>query len=393
MPEAITQKVTGNKSKRRMFWRNPAHVYATSYDSLRHDLEIVEKFRFDVVILDEAQKIKNWNTKRARALRRLRRIGAWGLSGTPLENKVEDLTSIFQFIHPGLNLDPYLSRPQLRKKIAPYFLRRRKEEVLKELPPKIRSEVWLELTPEQRREYEEMSERGRRSLMELASRKELTRPHIFRVIHELRQICNHDSEMQSSCKLDYLGEFLQKIVENGEEKVVVVTQYVNTTLKFLEANLREYNPLVYHGSLSSKEKEGVIDEFQNSPDRRLLLMSLRAGGLGLNLQVARYLCLFDRWWNWAVEEQAEDRIHRIGQREPVLVLKLLTEGTIEERIQEVIERKKRLFEEVVERIIPDGIEKLSPNELFEILDLDPKLAKLLKEGGSRKNDDTFLTYR
>ena len=107
----------------------------------------------------------------------------------------------------------------------------------------------------------------------------------------------------------------------------------------------------------------------------------------MNLQVASYLYLFDSWWNPAVEEQAEDRVHRIGQRKPVLVLKLLTEGTIEERIQEVLERKRRLFEEVVERIIPDGIEKLSPEELFEILDLDPKLAKLLKEGESKKGGD------
>jgi len=339
-----------------------------------------------VVILDEAQKIKNPDTKTARALRKLRRIGAWGLSGTPLENKREELISIFQFIHPGLNLDLYLPIPLLREKIAPYFLRRRKEEVLKELPPKIRSEVWLELTPEQRKEYEETLEEERRNLVELASRRELTRPHIFSVIHKLKQICNHDSRMQSSCKLDYLKEFLQKIVENGD-KVIVVTQYVNTTLKFLEANLKEYNPLIYHGSLSSREKERVIDEFQNSPDRYLLLMSLKAGGLGLNLQVASYLYLFDSWWNPAVEEQAEDRVHRIGQRKPVLVLKLLTEGTIEERIQEVLERKRRLFEEVVERIIPDGIEKLSPEELFEILDLDPKLAKLLKEGESKKGGD------
>ena len=221
MPEAITQKVIGNKLKRRMLWRNPAHVYVTSYDSLRSDLEIIRNVRFDVVILDEAQKIKNPDTKTARALRKLRRIGAWGLSGTPLENKREELISIFQFIHPGLNLDLYLPIPLLREKIAPYFLRRRKEEVLKELPPKIRSEVWLELTPEQRKEYEETLEEERRNLVELASRRELTRPHIFSVIHKLKQICNHDSRMQSSCKLDYLKEFLQKIVENGDKVIVV----------------------------------------------------------------------------------------------------------------------------------------------------------------------------
>lgn len=381
-PEFRTIKVRGNKQEREKLWKVSGHIYLTTYETFRQDVSAslgdknafdIAKTDFSISVLDEIQKIKNIDTEVSRAARLIESDHKWGLSGTPLENRIDDLITIFSFLKPEL-LRQYttinsnqVTPKRIKDAIKPFTLRRLKADVLKELPPKICNVIQLELTENQRLSYEKAKEEGTRELSEKGN--SATVQHVLALITKLKQICNIDPKTGESCKLDYLLEVLPDITQKGE-KVIIFSQYPEKTLKLIEKRLEDYSPLLYSGNLNDRKRDQIIETFEKSTKHMLLLMSLKTGGLGLTLTKANHIFHYDLWWNPAITAQAEDRAHRIGQEKNVYVNSLLTEGTIEERIQNKINEKKRLFSSVFDDLSDRNISiSLSEAELFELFNL------------------------
>ncbi len=319
---------------------------------------------FDLVLLDEAQRVKNRSGATSQVARSIRRRRSWALTGTPVENSPEDLVGIFEFLAPGF-LSPDLKPGRMGRTVRDYVLRRTKDTVLTDLPPKLFRDAELELTPEQRGTYDLAENDGIVHLNELGG--SLTIQHVFELILRLKQICNFDPASGASSKLERLAADLEEVADSGR-KAIVFSQWVGT-LKRLTKRLRRFGPLEYHGKIPSKQRDGVIEQFRNDPSRHVLLMSYGAGSVGLNLQFAGYVFLFDRWWNPAVEDQAINRAHRIGADGPVTVTRFLMLGTIEERINRILEEKRELFDTIFSSATGSGKRSLSHDELFGLFDL------------------------
>ncbi|MCX6702707.1 MAG: DEAD/DEAH box helicase [Candidatus Wolfebacteria bacterium] len=376
-PEIRVEKVRGSKEQREITWKTPAHIYLTTYESLRQDLgnslgisdsPDIAKKEFDIAILDEIQKIKNPGADVTKAARHLVAPRKWGLSGTPLENRTEELISIFAFLKPGLLIYDDAQQPlKVKAAIKPFFLRRRKADVLDDLPEKNCDEVWLELSDDQRRAYDRAEKEGVFSLNNQGD--SVTVQHVLALITKLKQICNIEPVSGESCKLEYLIDQLEEI-KGQDDKALIFSQYSNKTLNLLEPKLRQFRPRLYDGSLSDSNRDKIIDEFQNKDDCKILLMSVKAGGLGLTLTRANFVFHFDLWWNPAVAAQAEGRAHRIGQKKTVYVTSLFTINTIEEKIQTLLKRKKELFDRVIDDLSDTNLSvTLGEDELFGLFDL------------------------
>jgi len=328
-----------------------------------------------LVIFDEMQKIKNSKVLTTRAAYTVESDRRWGLTGTPLENRAEEFVVISlilarDFLEKEELNDPFV----VRDKMTPYFLRRKKEDVLPDLPPKVHQETWLELTSEQREAYEEAEYEGIIELQKMIRDEELRAfqriQHILALITKLKQICNFDPVNLTSAKAEFLIEKLEDIVASGE-KALIFSQYPEKTLRHLESKLTEFSPLVYTGSLSDRERDIVVKNFQEQEKSKVLLMSVRAGGLGLTLTRANHVFHFDLWWNPAVAAQAEDRAHRIGQNKTVFVNTLLTKDTIEEKIHKLLESKKLLFKVFVDDLSDRNLQNLlSEEELLSLFGLN-----------------------
>ena len=370
-PELRVEKIRGQKDLRMVLWSTPAHVYLTTYDTLRQDIEELPSRFFDLVILDEIQKIKNPSTGITKAVRLVNGKMRWGLSGTPLENRLEELIAVFAYLKPGLLSYDLAARPGIvRERMRPHVLRRTKAHVQEDLglPEKIHEEIWLELTPAQRNAYDRAESDG---VVELNRRGETaTVQHVFALIAKLKQICNYEVGSGQSCKLEYLLDKLDDIVDQGE-KALVFSQYPEKTLKYLQPTLEPYAPAIYSGAMTEAQRNSLITQFQESDDKNLLLMSVRAGGLGLTLHRANHVFHLDHWWNPAVGAQAEDRVHRIGQTRTVFVTTLFTVGTIEERIHRILSQKRALFREVMDDLSDQSLaQSLSEEELFALFGLE-----------------------
>jgi hypothetical protein len=366
-PELRVVRVRAPKQQRAVLWESPGHIYLTTYETLREDLDIVNTQGFDLCLLDEIQRIKNPGTGVTQAARHIDAKIRWGLSGTPLENKLEELISIFAYLKPGLLQVADADRPSLVKKlIKPYFLRRRVADVLDDLPQKVSHEVWLDLTDRQRTSYERALREGRTSL-----NQNRTVLHVLALITKLKQICNLDPETGESAKLEYLQEQLEELREGGE-KALVFSQYPKVTLEQIAPQLEEFKPQLYHGQLSDKQRDDLVREFQEQDTSNVLLMSVRAGGLGITLTRANHVFHFDLWWNPAVAQQAEGRAYRIGQEKTVFVKTLYTVDTIEQRIHDLLAEKRALFQEVIDGLSDDDLTRLlTEEELFGLFDLEP----------------------
>lgn len=380
-PELVAVRIHGEARSRHIHWHaftGKCHVMVVTYDTLRQDIDAIQGRMFDLVVADEVQRAKNPKTATYRSIRGIPTHRRWGLTGTPLENKLEDVVSVFGVIKPGLfqtsDLSNLSSRA-VRERIRPYILRRRKEDALPDLPDKIIDTKYLELTDTQRVAYETCENEG---VIRLKKIEEVTVQHVLALIQELKQICNFDPYSSESAKMEYLlEEYLEGACSNNQ-KAIIFSQYVKT-LKQVADRLNVYNPLVYTGQLSTAQRDHIEEQFRLKDDYRLLLLSLRAGGTGLNLARANYVLHYDRWWNPAVERQAEDRTHRIGQLRNVFVTRLICTNTIEERIEKLLERKKMLFQEVVDELADVRLERvLSEEELFGLFNLTPPVR--LKEG-------------
>ncbi len=324
--------------------------------------------QFDLVVLDEAQRIKNRESKTAQVVRSIRRQRSWALTGTPIENRPDDLVNLFAFVKPGaVPADTPIKRlPDLT---GDCILRRRKEDVLGELPPKIIRDAYLELTPAQREAYTLAEKEGIVHLNELGDT--LTVQHVFELVMRLKQICNFDPLTGQSAKLEQLLADLEEVADSGR-KAIVFSQWVEPLLwlgERLGERLGQFGALQYHGRVPAAQRQAVLHAFRDDPTKHVLLMSYGTGSVGLNLQFANYVFLFDRWWNPAVEDQAINRAHRIGQKEPVFVTRFVTQDTIEGRICEVLQRKRQLFNELIERNEPPPALGLSEEEIFGLFDL------------------------
>ena len=345
-PEIPTLVIEGDQQRRAWQWRLPdVPVRIANYEALIRDREIVEcggsmgrPIDFDLVALDEAQRIKNRASATSEVACSLSRRRSWALTGTPIENSANDLVGIFEFLAPGF-LSADMKPSSMGRTVSDFVLRRTKENVLAELPPKLFRDAQLELTPQQRQSYRLAEDDGVIRLTEMG--ESATIQHVFELVLRLKQICNFDPATGESCKLERLEADLEEVAESGR-KAIVFSQWVHTIRRLSKA-LKRFRPLEYHGKIPSSQRDGVIHRFHDDRQSHLLLMSYGAGSVGLNVQFASYVFLFDRWWNPAVEDQAVNRAHRIGASGPVTVTRFLAIDTIEERIDRVLEEKRELF--------------------------------------------------
>jgi SNF2 family DNA or RNA helicase len=370
-PEVPLLVIEGEQAKRAWQWRLPdLPVRIANYELLVRDREILQpgpdRVQFDLVVLDESQRIKNLSGTTSEVVRGVARRRSWALTGTPVENSAEDLVGIFEFLAPGF-LSPEMKPRKMGRTVSDYVLRRTKEQVLSDLPPKLFRDADLELTPEQRETYRLAEEEGVLRLAELAAAA--TIQHVFELVLRLKQICNFDPASGASSKLERLEADLEETATSGR-KAIVFSQWV-ATIRRLAAALGRFGPLEYHGQVPQGRRDAVLRRFRDDPAARVLLMTYGAGGVGLNLQFANYVFLFDRWWNPAVEDQAVNRAHRIGAAGPVTVSRFLVLDTIEERIDRILEEKRELFQAIFAGA--EGPHKLglTQQELFGLFRLAP----------------------
>jgi SNF2 family DNA or RNA helicase len=359
--------IAGDTQARRAAWFvSKCPVKLVNYEILTRDEDWVtdERLHFDVVVLDEAQRIKNRESKTARVARGLRRSRSWALTGTPVENRTEDLVNLFAFIDPE-RIPPETPARQLPQLTGDCILRRVKEEVAQDMPPKVIRDAFLELTVAQRTAYDLAEKEGVVRLNALG--ETLTVQHVFELVMRLKQICNFDPLTGQSAKLEQLLADLAEVADSGR-KAIVFSQWVEP-LEILARELAALGPLQFHGKVPQRERQLVLDRFKSDPSKHVLLMSYGTGSVGLNLQFANYVFLFDRWWNPAVEDQAISRAHRLGQKEPVFVTRFVSQETIEGRIAEVLERKRQLFEELIGQNAPPPALGLTEEEIFGLFDV------------------------
>lgn len=365
-------------------------VILTSYGILRMEKEALKAINFDVAIFDEIQNAKNPHSRIHHALMTVQAKMRLGLTGTPIENNLQELKALFDIVLPGympseskfrehfvLPIEKEGSEEKkalLRQLIKPFILRRRKQEVLKELPDKSEDKSYCELSEEQKQLYQEILEKSRDSVEELRKEAPIPYLHIFSILSSLKQVCNHPAliakdpqnyKHYQSGKWDLFIELLEEARES-EQKVVVFSQYLQM-LDIIEAYIKEkgWDYAQIRGDTLNRREQ--LRKFQEDPSCVIFLGSLQAAGVGIDLTAASIVILFDRWWNAARENQAIDRVHRIGQKWGVQVYKLITKQTIEEKIDRMITKKGKLLEEVIAFDDQALLKKFSREELIDLL--------------------------
>ncbi|MEH2166150.1 MAG: DEAD/DEAH box helicase [Nostoc sp.] len=370
-------------------------LIVTSYSLLHRDIKSLQSISWQIIVLDEAQNVKNPEAKQSKAVRQLEATFRIALTGTPVENRLQELWSILDFLNPGylgnkqffqrrfaMPIEKYgdtASLTQLRSLVQPFILRRLKSDrdIIQDLPDKQEMTVFCGLTGEQAALYQQVVEQ---SLVEIESAEGLQRRGmILALLIKLKQICNHPAqylkqatlEQHNSAKLLRLEEMLEEVLAEGD-RALIFTQFAEwgKLLKpYLEKQLGREIFFLY-GSTSKKQREEMIDRFQHDPQGPpIMILSLKAGGVGLNLTRANHVFHFDRWWNPAVENQATDRVFRIGQTRNVQVHKFVCTGTLEEKIHDMIESKKQLAEQVV-GAGEEWLTELDTDQLRNLLLLD-----------------------
>ena len=364
VPSVTVRRVQGTAQAREAFYLLPIPVLVSSYEQIRYDgLDRIPSDTFDLVILDEAQRIKNRNSATALACQLLPRKRAWALSATPLENDEKDVASILSFLDPSVRRD--FSKTQMSKHLGAIMLRRRKSDVRADLPPVLVQDLKLDLSTPQREKYNELWVNRAATVRVNAADRDISAA-LLGVITRLKIICNFDALANVSSKLDAL-----KVITEGAGKsarILVFSQFVET-LQWISKRIELPHDLLT-GSMSLAERQIAIDRFKTESVPRELLVSLRAGGVGLNLGEATHVVIFDRWWNPAVEIQAIYRAHRFDRNEPLHVVRFLVADSIEERIAGILEQKEHLFGEVIEAA-ETTTHHFTKKELMQILELTP----------------------
>jgi superfamily II DNA or RNA helicase len=376
-PEIRCLEFTGTDRKARLARIAQHDLVVTTYGTVRQDIEKLSKFDFDCVVLDEAQAIKNPLSLAARAVRLLKAGSRIALTGTPVENHLGDLWSIFEFLNPGMlgsvgalrSIDSRSALPptdesalkRLSAALKPFVLRRTKQQVLVDLPSKTEQTLLCALEGRQRSEYDELHAHYRRALNSGELGEHGVDAHVLEALLRLRQAACHPGLLDpnrvgdSSAKLETLLSMLEEVTDAGH-KALVFSQFTSF-LSILRANLdaRGWNYEYLDGA--TQDRGARVEHFQTDARCTLFLISLKAGGFGLNLTAADYVFLLDPWWNPAVEMQAIDRVHRIGQTRSVMAYRLVARGTIEERVLELQARKRVVAESLL------GADKQSPSTL------------------------------
>jgi len=359
--------ITGDAKTRRFLWQESrCPVKLVNYEVLTRDADLAadEQVRFDVVALDEAQRIKNRDSKTAQAVRGLHRQRSWAMSGTPIENRVEDLVNIFEFVDPD-RIPAGTPSKMLPALTSDCIIRRTKDDVAGDMPPKVMRDAYLELTPAQRAAYEKAEKEGIVQLNRMGDT--ITVQHVFELVMRLKQICNFDPATGDSAKLEQLVADMAEVAASGR-KAIVFSQYIEP-LEILAQALEPYGPLQYHGRIPQVERQAILDRFKVDPSKHVILMSYGTGSVGLNLQFTNYVFLFDRWWNPAIEDQAINRAHRLGQKATVFVTRFICPGTIEGRIAEVLDRKRQLFNELIGQNGEPSSLGMSEEDIFGLFDI------------------------
>ena len=389
-PELTSFIYHGNK---RRFPKREYDIYLTSYGVIRRDVEKFKKRKWFLLIIDEAQNIKNPDTKQTRAVKSVKSRHRIAMSGTPVENRLAEYWSIFDFTNKGyLNSlkqfrNSYIipieternveALNNFKKITQPFIMRRLKSDksIIKDLPDKIVNDVYCNLTGPQVALYKETLDSA---MAEVEANEGMKRKGlVLKLINSLKQICNHPAQftkskrqkIEESGKLEVLMNTLENILESNE-KVLIFTQYVKMgeIIQRLAEEKFSTEVLFLHGSLSRKKRDEMVARFQKNPQNKIFIVSLKAGGTGLNLTAASNVIHYDLWWNPAVENQATDRAYRIGQSENVMVYRFITNGTFEERINDMIVKK----EELAKLTVGNGesfVTEMSTAELKEMLKL------------------------
>jgi len=355
-------------------------VLITSYSLIRNDLENYLDSPFKYCILDEAQHIKNPDAGSTKSVKKLKAGTRLALTGTPVENSLLELWSIFDFLMPGFlgsrrefNEEFGESPGLLRERVKPFILRRTKKEALSELPPKIEQIQYAAMEHEQLAMYLSILDSAKENVFETVEKDgfEKSRIQILAALTRLRQICNHPGLVNEkflkhknvSAKLELFEELVNDCIESGH-KILVFSQFTKM-LAILADKLNENNIRFSYLDGSSENRGSIIKEFSKDENIKVFLISLKAGGYGLNLTSADTVILFDPWWNPMVENQAIDRVYRLGQEKPVNVYRLITRGTIEEKIQALKQRKQALFDAVINET-GEFIEKLAWEDIKQL---------------------------
>lgn len=363
-------------------------VIITSYSLLQKDIEFYKTINFAYCILDEAQHIKNRGTRNAKSVKMIQAVHRLILTGTPIENSLDELWSLFDFLMPGLLssydrfVEKYIRNPNntksknleiLQRKVSPFILRRMKKDVLADLPSVSEIIYHCHLSEVQKELYQSYAESAREELSQLVKKEGFDRVqiHVLATLTRLKQICCHPAifakevpEAGDSSKYDMLMELLQTLMES-KHKTVIFSQYTRM-LNIMRNDLEKQGIPFEYLDGSSKNRLGIVNKFNEDANVPIFLVSLKAGGTGLNLTGADTVIHYDIWWNPAVESQATDRVHRIGQKNSVSSYKLITLNTIEEKILELQNRKRGLVKKVISSD-EDVISKLTWEEVLELL--------------------------
>lgn len=348
-------------------------VIVATYGTLRADIDALKKIEFDVAVIDEAQAIKNPKSQAAEACKQMRSTLRIALTGTPIENSITDLLSILEFTNPGLLADGKVKNDQaaLAKLLRPFMLRRTKEKVLTELPDKSEQVLYCEMGEEERQFYGALRERYRASLTEKIEKSGLGRSklHVLEALLRLRQAACHAGLVdparmgEPSGKLKQLLRHMQEVIAEGH-KVLVFSQF--TSLLSIVRTQLEAEKITYeYLDGQTEDRKTPVERFQTDPACPAFLISLKAGGTGLNLTAADYVFILDPWWNPAVEAQAIGRAHRMGQANKVIAYRMIAKGTVEEKILDLQKSKKELAESLVSE--DEGILKKLTKEDLELL--------------------------
>jgi len=362
------------------------NITLTTYALIRNDIKKLKEIEFDTIILDESQNIKNIESKISKAVMLLNAKHKFSLSGTPIENNLFELYSLFRFLNSGMfrgvndfkndyvvpiqtNANEEIAKI-LKAKIAPFLLRRLKQDVLKDLPPKQEQVVYIEMDEEHKKLYELKKHYYKQILDKqiAVSGIENSQFAIFQALNELRQIAS-TPELKSdykvvSSKIDTLFELVDDIILNGHKVLIFANFLGSIDLISQKASDRGIEHLIMTGS--TKNRQELVDKFQNDKNIKLFLLTLKVGGVGLNLTEADYVFIFDPWWNKAAENQAIDRVHRIGQKNTVFSYKLITKDTIEEKILKLQQNKQDLTDKIISGD-ESGFKQLSKEDLDYIL--------------------------
>ena len=354
--------VYGGNQREKLLEKVPKSNYViTSYGILKNDIDFLKNIPFEAIFIDEAQHIKNPKTQISKAVKQLNAKFKIAMTGTPIENYIQDLWNIFDFVMPDYlgKLSQFENdikdgrKEQLKTRIKPFILRREKREVLASLPEKTEIIIKCDMSPGQEKLYKTVLDAAKKGIKNIKGKQE--RLNIFTALLKLRQVCIHPQLLKEvgatdieSSKFELAKEKITELIDEGH-KIVMFSQFTEM-LDIISkwTNEKQFYTERIDGSVSAKARMDAVDRFQTSEKAGLFLISLKAGGVGLNLTAADYVIHLDPWWNPAIESQATDRVHRMGQQNKVFVYKLITSGTIEEKIQELQESKKQLLAEIID---------------------------------------------